>query len=94
MCDCVFPMIGEQSAKSIPVAWVFVDQYRPQIEKNHGKTLEKIAESGGMKWVEVWCAISESGLFTSHRNGITEAVAKRGVMSVYSRWIRHQIGVL
>jgi hypothetical protein len=37
------------------IAFEVVAQFRPQIERNHGATLEELNDRGGLKWYELWC---------------------------------------
>lgn len=40
----------------------FVSLYRKRIETNHGQTLERLAERGGLCWYEVLCGINDEKL--------------------------------
>lgn len=45
------------------VPWEFVETFRAQIEKNHGQTLERLAERGGLAPTELWLAAHGHTLF-------------------------------
>lgn len=72
-----FPMHRE-SVVELP--WAFVEQWRAQIERNHGQTLERLAERGGLDESEIYSAAH--GLTgTSDRNR-----SKRWLMLALRRW--------
>lgn len=52
----VFPVLGDDGGyiKSIP--WGAAEKMRVGAEKNHGQTLERLAERGGMSWMEIGLA--------------------------------------
>ena len=46
------------------VPWDFADEVlRAQAEKNHGQTLERLAERGGLSYMEACLAMMGQGLF-------------------------------
>lgn len=48
------------------IPWDFADEIiRPQAEKNHGQTLERLAERGGLSYMEACLAMMGIGLFTA-----------------------------
>ena len=44
------------------VPWNFVEPARKQIETNHGQTLERLAERGGLCWYELLCGLQRQKL--------------------------------
>lgn len=44
-----------QGGANIP--WEFAEKHRKQMEKNHGQTLERLAERHGLSVWEMWCAM-------------------------------------
>lgn len=36
--------------------WKFIESWRAQAERNHGQTLERLDERGGLSPAELWCA--------------------------------------
>lgn len=61
-----FPLIM-RDAKRQPVkaviAWEVAELGRHQAMRNHGQTLERLAERGGLSPFEMACALAGSGLF-------------------------------
>jgi len=58
-----FPVLNQQNCrpseqKLMPrsVPWAFVEAFRQQAEQNHGQTLERLAERGGLAPEEMWLA--------------------------------------
>lgn len=59
----VFPVLNHQNRrpsemKAMPrsVPWTFAEQFREQAEYNHGQTLERLAERGGLSPEEMYVA--------------------------------------
>ena len=53
--DKQFPILGE--SRTIP--WAIIEKHREQAMKNHYQTLERLAERGGLDWVEVLAVIED-----------------------------------
>lgn len=65
-----FPVLNQQNCrpserKTMPrdVPWEFVERFREQAEENHGQTLERLAERGGLTPEEMWLAAHGHRLF-------------------------------
>lgn len=65
-----FPVLNQQNCrpserKSMPrsVPWSFVETFRAQAEANHGQTLERLAQRGGLAPEEMWLAAHGHRLF-------------------------------
>jgi hypothetical protein len=75
-----FPVqLTEQQAKDFPVVWRelpwdFVKFYRQQIEHNHGQTVERLAERGGLALQEVAAAVSGHDLLVVFNMDDIEAI--------------------
>jgi len=69
MADRKFPLIMKndkgQKVKAF-ISWEVAELLRDQAYRNHGQTLERLAERGGLSPFEAACALAGSGLF----NGI------------------------
>lgn len=50
---------GKPWPKSIP--WALVAKHKAQAERNHGQTLERLAERGGLDPCELWCVLNDKG---------------------------------
>lgn len=50
-----FPVLGERGF-SIP--WSIVAPHAGQAHRNHGQTLERLAERGGLSWGELWMVLN------------------------------------
>ncbi len=54
MAEKQFPILGGKGIiKSVP--WRLVEPHRDQAMRNHGQTLERLAERGGLGWAELFC---------------------------------------
>jgi hypothetical protein len=58
-----FPVLNQQHCRpserlAMPrdVPWAFAERFRAQAERNHGQTLERLAERGGLSPQEMWLA--------------------------------------
>jgi hypothetical protein len=65
-----FPVLNQQHVrprdlKQMPrsVPWAFAETFRDQAQRNHGQTLERLAERGGLAPEEMWLAAHGKGLF-------------------------------
>lgn len=56
MTDRRFPIHGDNICRSVP--WDCVEPHREQIERNHGQTLEQLAQRGGLDFGELACAMA------------------------------------
>lgn len=45
------------------IPWSFIAPYEAQVQRNHGQTLEHLAERGGLDPSEIRCAVEGKGLF-------------------------------
>jgi hypothetical protein len=54
-----FPVIKQETRAEMPrsVPWEFAERFRAQAEMNHGQTLERLAERGGLSPEEIWLAV-------------------------------------
>lgn len=64
-----FPVLNQQRGhprdhKTMPrsVPWDFAEKFRDQAQQNHGQTLERLAERGGLAPEEMWLAAAGHGL--------------------------------
>ena len=64
--------------ESLP--WAMVEQWRAQIERNHGQTLERLHERGGLAPEELWCAAHGLGL--RRIRDVTESAAEQWLIGV------------
>lgn len=51
MSERQFPILGDPDVKSVP--WRIVEPHRKQAMANHGQTLERLAERGGLSLMEL-----------------------------------------
>jgi hypothetical protein len=58
--------------------WALVEPLRAQAERNHGQTLERLNERGGLAPQELWCAAHGKRL----RDTIDEAAAGEWLIAV------------
>jgi len=76
-----FPVLNQQNCrpserKKMPreVPWVFAERFRAQAERNHGQTLERLAERGGLAPEEMWLAAHGQKLFSATKPTEQEAI--------------------
>lgn len=55
-----------------------VERHRARIEHNHGQSLERLNQRGGLDWYELWCAFNDRSLFPLAR--ISEDAQRRFVL--------------
>lgn len=58
-----FPILNKGRHPSWPrsIPWSLIKMHEHQAEKNHGQTLERLSERGGLDPVEMWCVLSDRG---------------------------------
>jgi hypothetical protein len=56
-----FPILG--GAPYVGLKMTAIEPYRARIERNHGQTLERLSERGGLDWMEFWCAMNDRPLY-------------------------------
>lgn len=56
-----FPVLGDGKRVGY-VSWEVAELLRPQAMRNHGQTLERLAERGGLTWQEMAWALAGVGL--------------------------------
>ena len=52
-----FPILDGKSIKSIP--WEVIAPHDTQAQRNHGQTLERLAERGGLSAYEAVCVLTD-----------------------------------
>ena len=52
-----FPVLLQDHSPPESVPWALVEAARLQIERNHGQTLERLAERGGLSYRELYCGV-------------------------------------
>ena len=57
----VFPILASGRITGLPtfVPWWFVEQHREQAMDNHSQTLERLADRGGLGWVELYFVVTD-----------------------------------
>ena len=65
------------------VPWDFIEPARKQIEANHGQTLERLAERGGLCWYEILCGLQKQKLF---KNNIDKTLCEHKVNEMLITW--------
>jgi hypothetical protein len=74
----LFPILGEPAGHGI--AWHVVERHERRIFSNHNQTLERLAERGGLSWIELWIAFNDYRLFQAPK--IAAIDARNAVMDV------------
>jgi hypothetical protein len=84
MTTKTFPLLGlDIGISTLPFA--FVAEFRVKLERNHGQTLERLAERGGLAWCELWAGIEGRNLSMGTLG--SEEVAAQNVLMVLSKWV-------
>ena len=79
---CAVPLAQTRTwPRSVP--WAFVAPWRARIEKNHNRTLEQLARSGGLTPVEMWLGAHD--LDPDHFIDIGEGAAARWLIAELSK---------
>lgn len=60
-----FPVLKQGTRAEMPksIPWIFIEQFRDQAFKNHGQTLERLAERGGLAPEEIYRIAHGYGCF-------------------------------
>lgn len=67
------------------VPWNFVETARTRIESNHGQTLERLAQRGGLDWCELLYGLENKKLdFTITKINVQECMDK--VLVLLNEW--------
>jgi len=45
------------------VPWDWMEKFAHRAERNHGQTILRLAERGGLGASEIWCAVHDKGLW-------------------------------
>ena len=81
MSEGRFPILGGykdvERGQEYPasVSWRFVEPFAAQAAKNHGQSLGRLAERGGLSARELWCAAHNKGLIEGFKECVSDADA-------------------
>lgn len=78
--DKVFPVLNiafEPCHPPVTIPWSVVAPHEPQAILNHGHTLERLAERGGLTWVELLAVLTNSPYKAIHTDVARECVLLR-----------------
>lgn len=80
----MFPILKTRPKEYIP--WDIIAIHEKQALENHGQTLEKLAERGGLSWTETYFVLIDSKY---KYNELTESEAKSKVLALLpvQEWI-------
>lgn len=84
-----FPILSRgRNVGTVPLAYVV--NFRRQIERNHNQTIERLAERGGLSWMELYVAImgvrGQSKDFTEDNGRRAELWILRNIAA----WVKEQ----
>lgn len=71
---------AEREAWPASLPWSLVEQWREQAERNHGQTLERLHERGGLAPEELW--VAARGLDLRRIRDVTESEAGRWLIHI------------
>ena len=77
MTERAFPVLKWSTRAEMPrmVSWEFAERFRAQAESNHGQTLERLAERGGLCPREMWLATHGETLRSWRKISESDAIA-------------------
>ena len=64
MSERMFPIIGGE-----PVPWSILGPHEARAVENHGQSLARLAERGGLSPAEAWCVVNDLPLRTIRTEG-------------------------
>ncbi len=73
-----FPILGSKPKEYIPLE--IIKPHEKQAIRNHGQTLKRLAERGGLDWIEALCVL-EDREYDFHTK-LTEEIARIKVLEV------------
>lgn len=76
-----FPVLGQTPRTFVP--WDFVAEHAQQAERNHGQTVRRLAERGGLCWSELFAVITDA-----HWSKIDRTLDHRlAVLHMLAEWL-------
>ena len=79
--DDMFPILGSKPKEYIP--WDIIKLHEKQAIKNHSQTLTRLAERGGLGWLEILFILSDEDY--NFRTKLTDELAKPKVLEIIKR---------
>lgn len=76
-----FPILGSEPKEYIPLD--IVKSHEKQALRNHGQSLQRLAERGGLGWIEMLCVLEDREY--DFRTKLTEEIAKIKVLEIVKR---------
>lgn len=80
-----FPIMGYCGQKLGSIPWAVIAPHEPQAQRNHGQTLERLSERGGLSPCEAIAVLTDRDYYACHFrkvNGQTRAV----LIEYYARY--------
>lgn len=74
----MFPIMSKDERTGIP--WRVIAPHEAQAQRNHGQSLQRLAERGGLCWSETWGVLTGVGWSRLPRN--QEAQCKAEVLAI------------
>jgi hypothetical protein len=79
-----FPILGSKPAQTIP--WAMLEPRAKQAEKNHGQTLRRLAERGGLSWPEAFAILKGTDYYELLKPERDPAAAEAAVKALVVEW--------
>lgn len=78
MSERQFPILNSDRTPDLPrsVPWALVAPHERQAIRNHGQSLNRLAERQGLSWVELWHVINDKDWDYSRKHDNREAAAQ------------------
>jgi hypothetical protein len=83
----LFPILGDQYIKFIP--WPMIEPHKGQADRNHGQTLGRLAERGGLSPMEAVCIMRDEPYPTARNEWVNEK-ARITLMIMVLAWEEKQ----
>lgn len=71
----------DRGKSSETFTWEPTEAHRQQARANHGQTLERLRERGGLSWTELYVMLRGMGLFTVAHTPENKAKAKAWIVA-------------
>lgn len=67
----------------VTFTWEPTDAQRDRARRNHGQTLERLRERGGVCWTELYCILAGVELFSIRHNDANEEIVRAWALKRY-----------
>lgn len=86
--DGRYPVIGTEPKQYIPYEVLLSHEERAI--QNHGQTLERLAERGGLSWFEILCVLEEKNILDNEIKRMSDKERKKKVWKHILKFYNYQ----